>query len=83
MTLVGLGLLAGGVFKSKSNDGLLVVQVNEPNANIFVDGDPLTATWRRRQDQVLGEAGNHQVEVKKRGLQTTAPRSRSRSAADR
>ena len=73
MTLVGLGLLAAGVFKLKSNDGLLVVQVNEPNADVFVDGDPMTATWTDdgRTTVIRVKPGDHQVEVKKSGFTNT------------
>ena len=46
LLLAALGILwAGGVFKVKTADGILVVQVNEPNAEVFVDGDRMTVSW--------------------------------------
>ena len=47
LLLAGLAVLwAGGVFKVKTADGILVVQVNEPNAEVFVDGNRVTVTCR-------------------------------------
>ena len=51
MLLLGV-LLWAAVVRVKTADGsVLVVEVNEPNADVFVDGDKVTVTWgegRRR-----------------------------------
>jgi serine/threonine protein kinase len=40
-------LWAGGVFRVKTPEGILVVEVNEPEPDVYVDGDRLTVTWGR------------------------------------
>ena len=37
--------LSGVVFKVKTPEGTLVVEVNESNSEIFVDGRKVTVTW--------------------------------------
>lgn len=70
--LLGFGLWAGSAFKTKSNDGFLVVEVNEPNADVFVDGKPVTVTWAGggKTSVIRVKPGTRKVEVKKNGFTT-------------
>ena len=71
LLLAGLAVLwAGGVFKVKTADGILVVQVNEPNAEVFVDGDRVTVTWSDggKKAEIHVKPGTRKVEVKKDGF---------------
>ncbi len=71
MLLLGLVVLwAGGVFKVKTADGILVVQVNEPNAEVFVDGDRMTVSWNDggTKAEIHVKPGTRKVEVKKDGF---------------
>ena len=74
----GLGLLlaallilwAVGVFKVKTPDGILVVQVNEPNAEVYVDGALTTVSWNDggTKAEIHVKPGSRKVEVKKDGF---------------
>ena len=69
--LLGLVVLwAGGVFKVRTADGILVVQVNEPNAEVFVDGDRMTVSWNDggTKAEIHVKPGTRKVEVKKDGF---------------
>jgi len=71
LLLLGLlGLWADSKLRVKTKDGILVVEVNEPGAEVFVDGENVTVTWTK--DGKKGEAsvkpGAHKVEVKKDGF---------------
>jgi serine/threonine protein kinase len=69
--LLGLvGLWAAGVFKVKTKDGILVVEVNEPNADVYVDGEKLTLTWDDggKRAEIHVQPGTRKVEVKKDGF---------------
>ena len=71
LLLAGLAVLwAGGVFKVQTADGVLLVQVNEPNAEVFVDGDRVTVTWSDggKKAEIHVKAGTRKVEVKKDGF---------------
>jgi formylglycine-generating enzyme required for sulfatase activity/serine/threonine protein kinase len=70
MLLALIGLWAAGVFKVKTADGILVVQVNEPNAEVYVDGDRTTVSWNegRTQAEIHVKPGTRKVEVKKAGF---------------
>ena len=70
LLLVLGGLWAAGVFKVKTADGILVVQVNEPNAEVFVDGERVTVTWGDggKRAEVHVKPGTRKVEVKKDGF---------------
>ncbi len=66
--LTGLLVLwAGGVFKLRTQDGILVVEVTEPNPDVFVDGDKITVTWENggKKAEVRLKPGTHKVEIKK------------------
>jgi serine/threonine protein kinase len=71
LMLMGLiGLWAAGVFKVKTADGILVVEVNEPNAEVFVDGDRMTVSWDNggTKAEIHVKPGTRKVEVKKNGF---------------
>jgi hypothetical protein len=65
-----VGLVAAVVVRMKTRDGVLVVEVNEPNAEVYVDGNRVTVTWRDggKKAEVRVKPGTHKVEVKKGGL---------------
>jgi formylglycine-generating enzyme required for sulfatase activity len=69
--LAGLVVLwAGGVIRMKTADGTLVVQVNEPNADVFVDGERMTVSWNDggTKAELHVRPGARKVEVKKDGF---------------
>jgi formylglycine-generating enzyme required for sulfatase activity len=71
MALVVLaGLWAGGVFKGKTRDGLLVVEVNEPNPEVYVDGDRMMVSWDNggKKAEIQVKPGTRKVLVKKDGF---------------
>jgi sulfatase modifying factor 1 len=71
LMLMGLiGVWAVGVFRVKTADGILVVQVNEPNAEVFVDGDRMTVSWNEggTKAEIHVKPGARKVEVKKDGF---------------
>jgi WD40 repeat protein len=49
---------------------ILVVDVNEPNADVFVDGEKVTVKWEGggKRAEILVKPGTHKVEVKKDGF---------------
>jgi hypothetical protein len=63
-------ILSGVVLKVRTPEGTLVVEVNEPDPEIFVDGQKVTVT--RGENGKIAEItvrpGTHQVEVKKDGF---------------
>jgi sulfatase modifying factor 1 len=67
--LGGVGYLVYSV-SQKTADGILVVQVNEPNAEVFVDGDRMTVSWNegRTQAEIHVKPGTRKVEVRKAGF---------------
>jgi formylglycine-generating enzyme required for sulfatase activity len=79
MLLVGLagllvagaiGLWAAGMIRLKTAEGILVVEVNEPNPDVYVDGDKMTVTWGPdgKTAEIRLKAGTRKVEVKKDGF---------------
>ncbi len=68
--LVCLGLWAGGVFRVRTPDGVLLVEVNEPNPDVFVDGSQVTVTWANggKKAEIRVKPGTHKVEVSKDGF---------------
>jgi formylglycine-generating enzyme required for sulfatase activity/tRNA A-37 threonylcarbamoyl transferase component Bud32 len=65
-----MGLWAGGGFKGKARDGLLVVEVNEPNPEVYVDGDRMTVSWDNggKKAEIQVKPGTRKVLVKKDGF---------------
>jgi serine/threonine protein kinase len=71
LLLVGAVVTAAIVFRMKSADGTLVVEVNEPNAEVLVDGEKVTVSWGEggKRAEVRIKAGTrHRVEVTKDGF---------------
>ncbi len=70
--LLGLVILWGaGLFRVKTADGsILIVEVNEANTDVFVDGDKVTVTWDKggKKAEISVKPGTHRVEVKKDGF---------------
>jgi serine/threonine protein kinase len=75
----GLLLLAGAavalalVLRLRGGDGTLVVEVNEPGADVLVDGEKVTVSWQEggKRAEVLVKPGtHHRVEVTKDGFTT-------------
>ncbi len=65
-----VGLLLSGVFRVKTPEGILVLKVNEPNPDVYVDGDKVTVTWGKdgKTAEVRVKPGTRKVEVKKDGF---------------
>jgi serine/threonine protein kinase len=71
LLMLGLfALWAGGVFKVKTKEGILVVETNEPNPEVYVDGEQVTVSWKDAgtKAEIRVKPGTHKVEVKKDGL---------------
>ncbi|HEV3261719.1 MAG TPA: protein kinase [Gemmataceae bacterium] len=69
--LLGLvGMWAGGVFKAKTPEGILVVEVNEPNPDVYVDGEKVTVSWDGggTNTEIRVQPGSHKVEIRKDGF---------------
>jgi hypothetical protein len=69
--LIGLlGLWAGGVFRVKTPEGTLVVTVNVPNPDVYVDGAKMTVRWDKggKKAEIHIPAGTREVEVTKDGF---------------
>jgi Protein kinase domain/Domain of Unknown Function (DUF1080) len=73
IALVAIGLWAGALFRIKAKDALLVVEVNEPNAEVFVDGERMAVPWADgdKTTVIRVQPGTHKVEVKKDGFTAT------------
>jgi formylglycine-generating enzyme required for sulfatase activity/serine/threonine protein kinase len=67
---IAYGLWAAGVIRLRTADGILVVEVNEPNPDVYVDGQQVTVTWDSggHKAEIAVKPGTHQVEVKKGGF---------------
>jgi serine/threonine protein kinase len=65
-----VGLWAAGVFKVKTKEGTLIVEVNEPNAEVYVDGEKVTVSWddSGKKTEIRVKPGTHQIELKKDGF---------------
>ena len=72
-----LVLWAAGVFKVKTREGILVLEVNEPDAEVFVDGAKVSVTWGKgekggRTATVNVPPGEHKIKVSKEGFSVAA-----------
>ena len=67
---LGIWLVAGVILKVPTKDGILVIEVNEPNPTVSVDGESVAITWDKegKKAEVHVAVGTHQVEVKKDGF---------------
>jgi hypothetical protein len=65
-----LGLWAGGVFQVKTPKGTLVVEVNVPNPDVYVDGEKMTVSWEEggKKAEVRVGPGKREVKVTKDGF---------------
>ncbi len=65
-----LGLLASGVFRLKTPEGTLVVTVNVPNPDVYVDGRKMSVSWDKggKKAEIRVPAGTLDVEVTKDGF---------------
>ena len=70
LLIIAIAMWAGGVFRVRTADGVLIVEVNEPNPELYVDGDKVTVTWGAdgHKAEIALKPGTHQVEVKKGGF---------------
>src|SRR5262249_25145222 len=71
MLLIGLlGLWAGGVIRVKTPEGTLVVEVNVPNPDVYVDGRKMTGRWDKggKRAEIRVEPGTREVTVTKDGF---------------
>jgi tRNA A-37 threonylcarbamoyl transferase component Bud32 len=70
--LIGLlGLWgAGSVFRVKTPAGTLVVDVNVPNADVYVDGGKMTVSWDEggKKAEIRVQPGTREVKVTKDGF---------------
>jgi serine/threonine protein kinase len=69
--LIGLlGLWAGGMFRVKTPEGTLVVEVNVPNPDVYVDGRRVTVSWDEggKKAEIRVPAGAREVKVTKDGF---------------
>ncbi|HTU88796.1 MAG TPA: family 16 glycoside hydrolase, partial [Gemmataceae bacterium] len=70
LLLALLGMWAGGVFKVKTPEGTLIVEVNEPNPEVLLDDKTMTVSWHNggKKAEIRVKPGTHKVEVKKDGF---------------
>jgi serine/threonine protein kinase len=65
-----LGLWAGVVFRMKTPEGTLVIDVNVPNPDVYVDGGKVTVGWDQggKKAEIRVPPGTHEVKVTKDGF---------------
>jgi serine/threonine protein kinase len=71
LLLLGLfGLWAAGVIRLQTPEGTLVVKVNVPNPDVYVDGRKITVRWDKggKKAEIRVPAGTRDVEVTKDGF---------------
>jgi formylglycine-generating enzyme required for sulfatase activity len=71
LLMIGLlGLWASGVLRVKTPEGTLVVEVNVPNPDVYVDGGQVTVSWDEggKKAEIRVEPGTHEVKVTKDGF---------------
>src|SRR5262249_42379144 len=61
-----IGLWANGGIRVRTPDGVLVVNVNEPGAEVFVNGQEVEVSWEdgRKKATIRVKAGTKDVEVR-------------------
>jgi serine/threonine protein kinase len=68
---IGLLILwAGAVFRVKTPEGTLVVEVNVPNPDVYVDGGKMKVRWDQggKEAEIRVQPGTHEVKVTKDGF---------------
>jgi formylglycine-generating enzyme required for sulfatase activity/serine/threonine protein kinase len=70
LLIIAIGLWAGSVIRVRTADGILVVEVNEPNPDVYVDGEKVTVAWQNGgvKAEVGVKPGTRKVELKKDGF---------------
>ena len=70
LVAVTISLWASGVFRVRTPDGMLRVEVNEPHPDVYVDGTKMTVTWDKggKKAEIRVKPGTRKVEVKKDGF---------------
>jgi hypothetical protein len=74
VVFLGLLILASGIIlRVPTKDGILVVEVDEPNPDVYVDGEKVTVTWAKggKKAEISIKPGTRKVEVKKDGFTVT------------
>ncbi len=67
---VGAWLLAGVVLTVKTKDGILEIVTDEPNLDVFVDGEKVTVTWGEggKKAEIRVKSGTREVSVERDGV---------------
>ena len=67
---VAIGFWAGGVPRVRIAGGILVVQVNAPSPDLYVDGEKVSVVWQDGgvKAEIRARPGAHKVELKKGGF---------------
>ena len=70
LVAIGIGFWAGGAIRVRTADGTLVVEVNEPNPDVYVDGERVAVTWQDggMKAEIGVKPGTRKVELKKDGF---------------
>src|SRR5207248_73270 len=66
LSLCLIGLWAAGVFRLTGADSsTLVVEINEPNAAVYIDGEKVNAIWSNagKQGEIRVKPGTRRVEI--------------------
>ncbi len=73
LLLVAIGIVGAVMFKFRTADGVVAIEVNEPNPEIFVDGNKATVTWDAggMKAEITLPAGARKIELKKDGFKAT------------
>ncbi len=69
--LIGLlAVWASGVFRVKTPEGTLVVEVNVPNPDVYVDGGKMTVRWEEggKKAEIRVQPGTREVTISKDGF---------------
>jgi serine/threonine protein kinase len=63
-------LAASQLIRVRTPNGILVIEVNEANPDVFVDGEKVTVTWANggKQAEIQVKPGTREVQVKKDGF---------------
>ena len=63
--------VGGGIFRVRTPEGTIALTVNEPGADVLVDGRKVTVTWDagKQHSEITIEPGNHSITVTKDGFQ--------------
>ncbi len=70
LLIIATGLWASGVIRLRTANGTLVVEVNVPNPDLYVDGQKVTVVWQNggKKAEVGVKPGTRKVELKKDGF---------------